>query len=104
MQDTQDYAHHLYIRVVVEDFEMWYREHSGQSAVRATYGLADGPVYRDLDNPNAAIFHLKTDDLTRALKWFKTPEFREATRRAKVQAREFYDTARRTKREARALA
>lgn len=100
MQGTQHYAHHLYIRVVVEDFDTWYREHTVQSTARATYGLADGPVYRDIQDPNAALFHLKTNDLTKALEWFKTPEFREATLRAKVHAREFYDTAQRQSGEA----
>lgn len=97
MQDTQHFLHHLFIRVVAPDFGAWHREHVRHARARAMYGLTDGPVYRELDNPNAALVQLNTNDLPKALEWFKTPEFREATLRAQVQEREFYDTARRQK-------
>lgn len=93
MKDTQQFLHHLFIRVEVSDFGAWYREHKRQAKVRAQYGLEDGPVYRELDNPNAAMVQLNTNDLPKAIQWFKTSEFREAMTRAGVQEREFYDTA-----------
>lgn len=93
MQDTSHYLHHIFIRVVVPDFGAWYREHVNQAKARATYGLMDGPIYRELDNPNAALVQLDTNDVPKALKWFKTVEFREACLSTQVQAREFYDTA-----------
>jgi len=86
---------HIIIRVVTEDFDAWYREHAGHAEARKPYGITDGPVYRDIANPNAALAHLMTDDLSKAMEWFKTPEFREATARAKVMAREFYVAERR---------
>lgn len=104
MQDNQDYLHHLFIRVIVPDFGAWYREHVSHAPARAIFGLAEGPVYRELDNPNAALVQLNTNDLPRALEWFKTSEYREATMRAQVQAREFYDTTRRKQTTPRELA
>ena len=93
MKYRQHYLHHLFIRVQVPDFGAWYREHKRQSRARAEYGLSDGPVYRELDNPNAAMVQLNTNDLPKAIRWFKTTEFREAMLRAGVQERELYDTA-----------
>ena len=93
MQDNSHNLHHIFIRVVVPDFGAWYREHVNQAKARATYGLRDGPIYRELDNPNAALVRLDTNDVPKALKWVKPSEFREACLRTQVQAREFYDTA-----------
>ncbi len=93
MKYRQHFSHHLFIRVQVPDFGAWYREHKRQSRARAKYGLSDGPVYRELDNPNAAMVQLNTNDLPKAIQWFKTTEFCEAMLRAGVQEREFYDTA-----------
>ena len=58
--------------------------------VRKTYGITDGPVYRDVDNPNAALFHIMVESLPRAMEWFQSQQFKEATARAKVTGREFY--------------
>lgn len=93
MKYRQHYLHHLFIRVEVPDFGAWYREHKRQARERAEYGLCDGPVYRELDNPNVAMVQLNTNDLPKALKWFKTTQFRDANLRAGVREREFYDTA-----------
>jgi hypothetical protein len=49
-----------------------------------------GPVYRDIDNPNAALFHIHVEDLDRAMQWFRTDTFKEATKRATVVRRDFY--------------
>lgn len=57
---------------------------------RARYGIIDGPAYRDLDNPNAALFHISTGDLDTAMGWFRSDTFREATKLARVTARSFY--------------
>ena len=56
-----------------------------------TYGIEDGPAYRDMDNPNAALFHIRTGDADRAMQWFQSETFRAATRLAKVTGRSFYD-------------
>lgn len=86
---------HIIIRIIAEDFDTWYAQHAGHAEARKPYGLTDGPVYRDITNPDAALVHLMTDDLPRAMEWFKTPEFREATARANVIGREIYVADRR---------
>jgi hypothetical protein len=35
--------------------------------------------YQDIDNPNAALFHIATDDMDRAMQWFKSDVFKEAS-------------------------
>jgi hypothetical protein len=57
---------------------------------RHSYGMTDGPVYRDIDNPNAALFHIHVENLDRAMQWFRTDTFKEATKRATVVGRDFY--------------
>lgn len=49
-----------------------------------------GPVYRDVDNANAAMFHIRTTDLERAMQWFRSDVFKEASRRATMRGRELY--------------
>jgi hypothetical protein len=51
--------------------------------------LIGGPAYQDLDNPNAALFHIHVDDLDTAMLWFKSDTFREACTLAKVTGRSF---------------
>jgi heme-degrading monooxygenase HmoA len=77
-------------RVEAEDFDTWLSSHRSQSARRMTYGMTDGPIYRDVDNPNAAFVHIYVEDLARARQWFQTKEFTQATKQAMVIRREFY--------------
>jgi hypothetical protein len=77
-------------RVEVEDFERWLANHRSQSGKRAGYGMMDGPIYRDIEDPNAAFVHLHVKDLARAREWFQTEEFARATRNAGVVRREFF--------------
>ncbi|HKZ86059.1 MAG TPA: hypothetical protein VJ793_20685 [Anaerolineae bacterium] len=81
---------HIMIRIMTEDYDAWLKVHYEFTETRKTYGMTDGPVYRDIDNPNAALFHIMVDDVPRAMEWFKSPLFKEATARAKVTGREFY--------------
>ena len=48
------------------------------------------PVYRDIDNSNSALFHIHVENLDRAMQWFRTDTFKEATKRATVVGRDFY--------------
>jgi hypothetical protein len=52
--------------------------------------LSRGPAYQDIEDPHAALFHIRTDDMQRAMQWFQTETFREATRLAKVTGRAFF--------------
>jgi hypothetical protein len=78
------------IRIETEDFEAWKEQHYLHAVNRARFGITDGPAYQDIDNPNAALFHIRTDDMPRAMEWFKTDTFREATRLARVTGRTFF--------------
>ncbi len=80
----------IMIRIETEDFEAWKQQHDAHVTNRASYGIHDGPAYRDLDNLNAAMFHIRVDDLDRAMNWFKSDTFKQASRLAKVTGRVLY--------------
>ena len=80
----------IIIRVNPENYDVWYREHSGQEEARLAYGITDGPFYRDADDPNVALVHLNVEDLKRAMGWFKSDAFREASERAGQVSRELW--------------
>ena len=80
----------IMIRIETDDFEPWKAQHYLHAQNRLSYGITDGPAYRDMDNPNPALFHIKTDDMDRAMEWFKSDTFKEATRLAKVTGRTFF--------------
>ena len=78
------------IRIETDDFAAWEEQHYAHAGNRATYGIHDGPAYRDLENPHAAQFHIRVEDLDRAMGWFQSDTFKDATKRAKVTGRTFY--------------
>ena len=47
-------------------------------------------AYQDIDNPNAALFHIRTDDMDRAMQWFTERCLQGSFRLAKVTGRVFY--------------
>ena len=81
---------HIKIRIETDDFEAWEEQHYLHAQNRSMYGIIDGPAYRDLENPNAALFHISIEDLDTAMGWFRSDTFREATKLAKVTGRSFY--------------
>jgi heme-degrading monooxygenase HmoA len=80
----------ILVRIEMEDFEKWLAVHYEHEEDRRVHGMVDGPVYRDIGNPNAALFHIHAEDMDRAISWFRSDKFREATQRATVTGREFY--------------
>ena len=60
------------------------------AANRARYGITDGPAYRDLEDPGAALFHISAAGMDTAMGWFRSDTFQQATRLAKVTGRSFY--------------
>jgi hypothetical protein len=58
-------------RVEAEDFDTWLRSHRSQAGQRRGYGMVDGPIYRDVDDPNAAFVHIlcRAETRTLALSW-----------------------------------
>ena len=81
---------HIMIRIETDDFEAWEEQHYLHAQNRSKYGIIDGPAYRDLENPNAALFQISTEDLDTAMGGFRSDTFREATKLAKVTGRSFY--------------
>ena len=47
----------IIIRIETDDFEAWKTQHYLHAHNRSSYGIIDGPAYRDVDNPNAALSH-----------------------------------------------
>ena len=80
----------IMIRIQTDDFEAWKEQHYLHAASRARYGITDGPAYRDLEDPGAALFHISVADMDTAMGWFRSDTFKEATRLAKVTGRSFY--------------
>jgi hypothetical protein len=81
---------HLLVRVEVGDFDTWLRTHLRNTENRASFGLLDGPIYRDIDDPNAVLVHSYTDDMPRAMKWFETDAFTDASKQSTALRRDFY--------------
>lgn len=80
----------IMIRIQTDDFEAWKEQHYLHAANRARYGITDGPAYRDLQDPGAALFHISVQDMDTAMGWFRSDTFKEATKLAKVTGRSFY--------------
>jgi hypothetical protein len=80
----------ILIRIETEDFAAWEAQHYAHAGDRARYGIQDGPAYRDIEDPNAALFHIRVEDMDRAMAWFRSDTFKEATKLAKVKGRTFY--------------
>ena len=78
----------IMIRVEAEDYDAWLKTHYDHVEDRHSYGMTNGPVYRDIDNPNAALFHIHVENLDRAMQWFRTDTFKEASMRATVVGRD----------------
>ena len=78
------------IRIETDDFEAWQEQHYLHAQNRSRCGITDGPAYRDLDDPGAALFHISVEDMDTAMGWFRSDTFKEASRLAKVTGRSFY--------------
>ncbi len=80
----------LMIRITPKEFEPWKEAHFGAEALRAEYGITEGPFYRDDDNPGTALVTLYVEDLDRAMGWFKSEEFKAVNERGGYPDREFW--------------
>jgi hypothetical protein len=81
---------HIMIRIVTDDYETWLRAHYDYVHMRKRYGMTDGPIYRDIEDPNVVLFHIMTEDLPLAMEWFNTETCRVAAEEGKVTGGEFY--------------
>ncbi len=80
----------ILIRVTPDDFTRWLDAHNSCEEARKGYGMTDGPVYRDNKDPNIVLVHLQVDDMKRAMEWFKSDTFKEASKRAGQVRREIW--------------
>jgi len=72
------------------DFDTWLRVHRANAENRRSFGIVDGPIYRDIDEPNAVLVHTSTDDPVRAAQWLETAAFKESTHVSAMLRRTFY--------------
>jgi hypothetical protein len=80
----------IMIRIQTDDFEAWKERHYLHAANRARCGITDGPAYRGLQDPGAALCHISVPGMDTAMGWFRSDTFKEATKLAKVTGRSFY--------------
>jgi hypothetical protein len=80
----------ILVRVETQDFDAWLKTVKDTVADRGSYGISDAHIYRDTENPNAALFHLRVDDEGRAMEWFRSARFQEVSKMARITGREFY--------------
>lgn len=81
---------HSMARVEVDDFETWLSVHRTNAQNRRKFGIVDGPIYRDIDKPNAILVHTWTEDPSGAAQWFQTEAFKEASIASGARRRIFY--------------
>ena len=80
----------IMIRVTPDDFDRWFAEHDGAKEARLEYGITDGPLYRDVSDPNTLLVHLDVEDMDRARGWFRDQRLKAGVQRAGRFAREMY--------------
>ncbi len=78
------------VRVEMRDYEAWLAAHKETAPDRRSYGMEDGPIYRDIDTPNAALVHIRAVDLKRAMEWPQSERFRSAAERATLTRSNVY--------------
>ena len=81
---------HMVARVEVGDFDTWLEIHLSNAQNRRAYGMVDGPIYRDIKDPNAVLVHIFVENMVRAGQWFQSEPFKEADRRSTTVCRDFY--------------
>lgn len=80
----------LIARVDVDDFDTWLEVHRSNAERRREYGMTDGPIYRDIDDPRAVLVQTHVEELDRALRWFGSEVFKQASAKSTAVGREFY--------------
>jgi hypothetical protein len=82
--------HALLLRVTPVHFGSWLTAHQAASEARRSYGITDGPLYRDVADPNIALVHLDVEDIDKALAWFGSDAFRVASQGVGVRQRRLW--------------
>jgi hypothetical protein len=77
-------------RLEIDDYETWLDMHRENVDNRTGHGMLDGPIYRDIDNPNAVVIHTRINDLDRALHWLRSEASHQVSTRATIKRRDIY--------------
>jgi heme-degrading monooxygenase HmoA len=80
----------IMIRVTAEEYSRWFTEHSAAREARSEYGITDGPLYRDEQDPTTVLVHMNVEDLERAKRWFSDERFKAGVARAGTVQRDIY--------------
>ena len=80
----------IMIRIMPEDYDAWLAAHNAGEEARREYGITEGPLYRDVENPSVALVTFHVEDVERALGWFQDERFKAAMTRCGKVEREFY--------------
>ena len=86
---------HIMIWLRTDDYDRWQGIHDSFVEERKAYGITDDFVYRDVNDPSAALVHLVVEDAPRAMQWTQTDKFKTGTIAAKVTDRAVYVAERR---------
>ena len=74
----------ILIRHKVEDFARWKPAYDGHASVRASAGLKEEYVLRNIDNPNEVIVLFSAEDLDKAKAFAASPDLRERMQKGGV--------------------
>jgi len=63
---------HLMVRVVSPSFDGWLNAFNYANEYMPQFGTTGWRIYRDTDNPNAAMVHFMVDDIGKAIDFFRS--------------------------------
>ena len=86
---------HIMIWLRTDDYDRWQGIHDSFVKERKEYGITEDHVYRDVNDPSAALVHLVVDEAGRAMQWTQTDQFKSGTVASKVTDRAIYSAERR---------
>ena len=71
-------------QLTIGDYAKWRAGFDKATRFREKAGMKNVQIYRDVDNPNAALVWSEVDDLAKAHTMYDSPELRNAMREAGV--------------------
>ncbi len=75
---------YILIRHKVADFAKWKPVYDGHASARASAGLKEEHLLRNIDNPNEVILLFSAEDLNKAKAFAASPDLRERMQTAGV--------------------
>jgi uncharacterized protein (DUF1330 family) len=74
----------IIVRHTVKDFDAWKPYYDEHATSRERYGIHDGGLYREAEEPRNVVMVFQTDDIDRAQEFFTSEELRETMQKAGV--------------------